>query len=620
MKKNKNIKVIINIIFFLTIAFANNPDWAKDAIWYQIFPERFYNGDGTNDPTAESLWGVWPWERQTLWKISPWTSDWYELQPWEKANEQDYDYQFQLRRYGGDIQGIIDKLDYLQNLGVNAIYLNPIFDSPSNHKYGAEMYHHIDRHFGPDPIGDTRIIDSENPADPQTWEWTAADKLFLKLIDEIHKRNMHIIIDGVFNHVGLTFWAFQDVILNRENSKYYKWFNIEGSGLPDKSHLNEYKNLPIAFIPNGGNPMRYTGYVEDLPAFRQDEFGPVEPIRNHLHEIIKRWMDPNGDGDPADGIDGWRLDVAERLQIKFCNIFGKWVRDLNPNAYITGEVWWEDFWNNKQFDASPWLAPGRFDAVMNYRFGEAMFNFFINKEHQIKPSELQLLLDSFINDYGEEKALYLQSILDSHDMERLASAVVNPDRWIDHSNNLKWNQYFSIRKPNLEEKNIQKTITAFQFAFIGAPFIYYGDEVGMWGADDPDCRKPMIWGEFVYDEEKTHPCDLWDNCNYSRPTDKVEVEHDLLDFYKSLIKLRNTYPALRRGTYKNHYFNNDEGIFAFIRELNDEKIVAIFNSSDKTQYLSKKILPGCNKSWNLIAGKFEKHTLKPKGFAIFLKN
>ncbi len=621
MKKNKNIKVIINIFFISTFTLANNnSDWAKDAVWYQIFPDRFYNGDTTNDPTTASLWGVWPWEYQNWWEVSPWTSDWYELQPWEKANGNDYDYQFQLRRYGGDIQGIINKLDYLQDLGINAIYLNPVFDSPSSHKYGAAMYHHIDRHFGPDPIGDTQIIESENPADPKTWHWTASDKLFLQLINEVHNRNMHIIIDGVFNHVGLTFWAFQDIVQNRTNSEYYEWFAIEGSDLPDKSHLNEYMELPNAFIPDGAISLQYKGYVEDLPAFRQDKFGPIEPIRNHLHNIIKRWMDPNGDGDPSDGIDGWRLDVAERLQINFWNVFGEWVRDINPNAYITGEVWWEDYWNNKQFDASPWLAPERFDAVMNYRFGEAMFKFFINKEQQIKPSELQFILESFINDYGEEKSLYLQSILDSHDMERIASAVVNPDRWMDHANNLQWNQEFDIRKPNLEERNIQKTIIAFQFAFIGTPFIYYGDEVGMWGADDPDCRKPMIWDEFEYDNETAHPCDIWEDCNYSRPIDKVEVDHDLLDFYKSLTALRNTYPALRRGTYKTHYLNDNTGIFAFIRELDNEKIVGIFNSSNKIQYLSKNILPGCNNSWKLIFSKLENNNLTPKSFALFIKN
>ena len=183
------------IVLLASLVTAGESDWHKHAIWYQIFPDRFYNGDVSNDPNIESLVGVWRWEKQSEWEISPWNADWYEFQTWEIANGQDYRYQFQLRRYGGDIEGIIQKLDYLQNLGINAIYLNPVFDSPSSHKYGAAYYHHIDRHFGPDPIGDAKIIASENPADPTTWKWTSADKLFLKLVKEVHSRNMHIIID-----------------------------------------------------------------------------------------------------------------------------------------------------------------------------------------------------------------------------------------------------------------------------------------------------------------------------------------------------------------------------------------------------------------------------------------
>ncbi|NHZ86991.1 MAG: hypothetical protein GWP19_14140, partial [Planctomycetia bacterium] len=177
---------------------------------------------------------------------------------------------------------------------------------------------------------------------------------------------------------------------------------------------------------------------------------------------------------------------------------------------------------------------------------------------------------------------------------------------------------FDIRKPNFEERNIQKSIIAFQFFFIGTPFIYYGDEVGMWGADDPDCRKPMIWDEFIYDDETTHPCDIWESCSYSRPIDKVDVDQDLLDFYKSLSKLRNSHPALRRGTYKNHYLNDDTGIFAFVRELDNEKIIAVFNSSNRSQYLSKKILPDSRNSWKLIFGELEKDRLAPKSFALFI--
>lgn len=614
MKKKKKYIFIIFLIF--TTLFADNPDWAAEAIWYQIFPDRFNNGDKSNDPVKESLWGVWPWELQDQWKISPWTSDWYKLQPWELANGKEYRYQFQIRRYGGDIQGIIDKLDYLQELGINAIYLNPVFDSPSSHKYGAAMYHHIDRHFGPDPVGDTKIIDSEDPNDPSTWKWTSADKLFLKLIKEIHDRDMHIIIDGVFNHVGLTFWAFQDVIEKRELSQYYDWFNIEGNDLPDKSHLNEFVEIPKAFLSENQIPFKYTGYVKDLPAFRQDEFGPVAPIRAHLHKIIKRWMDPNGDGDPSDGIDGWRLDVAERVQIKFWDIFGTWVRDINPNAYITGEVWWEDFWNNKQFNASKWLQEGRFDGVMNYRFTDAMFKFFIDQEMKIKPSQFQEILELIISDYGLEYMLTIQNLLGSHDMERFASALTNPDRWIDHANSLRWNPEFVTRKPNAIEKQIQKNIIAFQFTFIGAPYIYYGDEVGMWGADDPDCRKPMIWSEFDYDNEHAHPCDYSLECNYTADNDVVEADSELMEFYKNMIALRTNYDVLRSGNYQTYFIDDDNGIFSFIREYNSQKLIALFNSTDKEYYLPKKLSVSDN-DWQLIAGKSDKNTISSNSFAIF---
>lgn len=615
MKKIK--KIILIILIAKSFVIAYNSDWAKDAIWYQIFPDRFYNGDILNDPTKESLWGVWPWEIQNKWEISPWTSDWYKLQPWEIANGKEYRYQFQIRRYGGDIQGIIDKLDYLQDLGINAIYLNPIFDSPSSHKYGASMYHHVDRHFGPDPIGDTEIIESEIPNDPSTWRWTTADRLFLKMIEEVHKRDMHIIIDGVLNHVGLSFWAFQDVIQKREKSEFYEWFNIEGSGLPDSSHLNQFVELPGPFVPDGKSTFRYTGYVQDLPSFRQDEHGPVEPIRAHLYEIVKRWMDPNGDGNPSDGVDGWRLDVAERLQINFWDEFGNWVRSINPNAYITGEVWWEDYWNNKQFDATPWLQTGRFDAVMNYRFTDAMYKFFVDKEQKIKASELQGLLESFLNDYGRDKAFILQNLLDSHDMERFASAIANPDRWIDHANNLQWNPEFQTRKLNSQEKQIQKNIIAFQFMFIGAPYIYYGDEAGMWGADDPDCRKPMIWEEFIYDNEKAHPCDYSPNCDYKANNDIVKFDEDLYNFYKEMTALRKLYPILRRGDYKTYFIDDLKGIFSFERNLERQKIIAVFNSSNTDYTLPNDIFSGDNNDWKIIAGNSINNILIPNSFVVF---
>ena len=152
----------------------------------------------------EPVWRVpGPYESPPGWQVSPWTSDWYRLQPWERDGRGFY-HHAQLRRYGGDLQGILQQLDYLQQLGVTALYLNPVFDSPSLHKYGVRYYHHIDRHFGPNPAGDGQLFAREDPADPATWQWSAADQLFLRLIDEVHQRDMKIVIDGVFNHVGIS--------------------------------------------------------------------------------------------------------------------------------------------------------------------------------------------------------------------------------------------------------------------------------------------------------------------------------------------------------------------------------------------------------------------------------
>jgi len=203
------------------------PEWAKKVVWYQIFPERFRNGDPNNDPIIEDIKGAYPHDTKLPWQIHPWTSDWYELQPYEKENGKNIWFNLQRRRYGGDLQGIIDKLDYLKDLGTTALYLNPIFESPSLHKYDGATYHHVDPNFGPDPKGDRELIAKEIPDDPSIWVWTSADRLFLELVKKVHQRKMYIIIDGVFNHMGLNSWAFKDVVKNRQNSKYKDWFTIK---------------------------------------------------------------------------------------------------------------------------------------------------------------------------------------------------------------------------------------------------------------------------------------------------------------------------------------------------------------------------------------------------------
>ena len=577
-----------------------NPEWHKSAIWYQIFPDRFYNGDPSNDPTVETLAGTWPYEKQNSWQVMPWTSDWYKPQPWEIENGGGFYYNAQLRRYGGDIQGIIDKLDYLHQLGINAIYLNPIFESPSSHKYGTRFYHHIDNNFGPDPLGDEQIWKDENPADPSTWKWTSADKIFLELVKQVHYRGMKIIIDGVFNHVGIPFWAFEDVRNKGKSSQYVDWFTI---------HFWDDSTTSI-------DEFDYDGWngIKDLPVLKEDENGLILPIQDHIHEIIKRWMDPNGDGDPSDGIDGWRLDVAEQVDINFWRTFNKWVTDINPEAYLTGEVWWDDFWTNEMINAAPWLGDEVFDGVMNYRLADALFKFFIDKKKKITRLEFANILQTMINDYGLEQFHSVQNVLGSHDIERIASACVNPDRWIDHANNLQFNPEFKVHRPNSKERQIQKLLIAFQFLFPGNPYIYYGDEAGMWGADDPDCRKPMVWSEFDYENEVYHPYRL------DKQFDSVAVNSDLMTFYSNLIQLRKKSTCLNSGEFRIENVSSEE-LFVFSRFQHHSRITAIFNRSDDVQQYPldiKNVLNNCVQQMSINSTNSDK--IRARDFQIWTCN
>ena len=319
------------------------PSWAADAVFYQIFPERFRNGDSTNDPTRTSLEGF---ERlPDSWVVTPWTSDWYHRSDWERAlDPKNFYATVNQRRYGGDLQGVIDKLDYLTKLGINAIYFNPLFHARSAHKYDATSLHHIDPYFGPDPEGDLQLIRNESD-NPQTWQWTAADKLFLTLVHEMHNRGMKVVIDGVFNHTGREFFAFADLRKNQQESKFRDWYLVRRYDDPttaadelDYQAWWNYKSLP-EFADNLAG--------DDLAT------GP----KQYIADITRRWMDPNQDGDPTDGVDGWRLDVATDVPLGFWASWNQLVRSLNPAAYTVGEFWEQ---------ASQQVSAGGFSATMNY--------------------------------------------------------------------------------------------------------------------------------------------------------------------------------------------------------------------------------------------------------------
>jgi glycosidase len=548
-------KVKIFLFLFLIIssipsAQNNIPNWAKGIVWYQIFPERFANGDSTNDPEPEKVF-VSADSIPKGWKIRKWTSNWFEQDEWEKKLGGNFNDNIYQRRYGGDIKGIIDKLDYLEELGIGAIYLNPVFEAPSLHKYDGSSFHHIDVNFGPDPCGDRKILKSEKPDDPRTWKWTKADMLFLELIDEVHKRKMKIIIDGVFNHTGTEFWAFKDLVKNGINSVYSDWYIVKSF---DDTSTTE-------------NEFDYKGWwgVKSLPELNRTENDLIIGPKRYIFASTEKWMDPNGDGDPSDGIDGWRLDVAREIPLGFWNDWSKLVKTLNPNSVVIGELW----------ELSPDFVfeHGPFDALMNYNFAFAVNDFFIAQKNKIRVSKFVEYLMEIPETYPTENLHILQNLVDSHDTDRISSMVKNPDRKYDRDAK-EGNSNYDPGKPSFEDYNLQKLIFAFQITYQGAPMIYYGDEVGMWGADDPHCRKPMIWYNLKYDDEVITKDNGFENGSGSY---KVRPNSDLLRFYKKMINIRHRNLALQKGDLNFLYVNDVKKSFVFERNYFDEKNIIAFN-------------------------------------------
>lgn len=541
------------------------PEWAKHVVWYQVFPERFSNGDSSNDPTASRIQGELNLELH--WEITPWTGDWYERAEWEKALGPNFRDGVFYRRYGGDLQGIINKLDYLQDLGIGALFLNPIFDAVSLHKYDTSHYRHVDRFFGPDPVGDAQIIGGENPIDPSTWQWTSADKLFLQLIREVHERDMKIIIDGVFNHTGTDFWAFRDLKEKQQDSSYTHWYDVI-------SYHNPHSDEPSEFDYHA-----WWG-VKDLPELKEEDGNLIEPIRSHIAAITRRWMDPFGNGNTVDGIDGWRLDVPEENGMPFWKGWCQLVREINPEAYITGEIWDEKAVN--------WVNGELFTAVMNYQFAKIVQDFMIDRD--IPATEFSQRLQNVRQKFPDEANFALQNLMDSHDTPRIASMVFNPGREYDTLGHPE--DGFLIRKPNPEERRVQKLISIFQFTYVGAPMIYYGTEAGMWGADDPDNRKPMVWPELTFEPEKHHPL------GGDRPIDENQFDHELFDWYKKLASIRNNNKVFRTGSYQELLVDSTRDLFCYMRWLNrDEFGIVILNQQEIEQEINISLISqGLSKS------------------------
>jgi len=535
---------------FLSAA-SPTPDWAKDVVWYQIFPERFANGDPSNDPTRASLDNP---ERVTAeWTVMDWESEWFERADWEQAMGGDFQSTLQHRRYGGDLQGVIDKLDYLKALGVNGIYFNPIFYANSLHKYDGNSFHHIDPHFGPDPEGDLALIAGES-SNPRSWQWTAADKLFLKLLQEAKVRGIRVIIDGVWNHTGRDFFAFADIRTHFQKSRYARWYDIIEFDDP-RTARNEFD---------------YHGWYgfKSLPEFSNDPSGNnlAPGPKRYVFNASKRWMDPNGDGDPSDGIDGWRLDVAEEVPDGFWREWHAYIREINPDVFTSAEIWGP---------SADYLERTHFSSAMNYRgFAIPVKGWLI--DGSITASDFAERLQAERDARSQEAALILQNLVDSHDTQRVASAIRNRNTW-DRYKNADWFDYddgervyartpgYDNGPPTAEGRRIWKMLALFQATYIGAPMIYYGTEVGMWSADDPEDRMPTWWHR---------------------------MDGSIHDTYQTVLQLRHKPPALRRGDLTVLATRDDAQVFAFERRLNGERLVIVLNRGSGDATLAADYLDG----------------------------
>lgn len=425
------------------------PSWTNKLIYYQIFPERFKNGNKNLTPKNALAWGNVPTRENFM---------------------------------GGDIEGIIENLDYIKDLGANCLYLTPIFNAPSNHKYDTIDYYEINPSFG-------------NKEDLR------------RLVDEVHQRNMKIVLDGVFNHCGYYWPYFQDVVKNGKGSKYSKWFLIDSYpiSLEDKNYdcVGHYKWMPKINLEN-------------------------PEVAEYFIQVGEYWI-------KEFNIDGYRLDVADEVATIFWQKFVARIKALKPDSILLGETWG---------DAGKLINQDRLDTAMNYLFRDALLDW---TKKIIKPSKFDHLINRMLALYPKEVSQRLYTPLDSHDTSRFLYECDN-------------------------DVALFKLVVAMQMTMPGCPAIFYGDEVGLSGDNDPGCRLCMEW-----DEDKQNK--------------------ELLSWYKKLINIRKNNRALYEGDYHSILCDDIQNIYAYTREIDQEQLIVIVNMDDKKHDID---MPIRNNKWRNI--------------------
>lgn len=497
------------------------PDWTADAVWYQVFVTRFCNGSASNDPPG----------------TQPWNSDWAHP---GADDPLPLETQLYFRSYGGDLQGLRSKFDYLANLGVNTLYLNPIFAAASQHKYDTADHRHIDDTLA--IAGSAAQLTGET-ADPATWQWSRSDRYFLDLVKEAHARGMRVVLDGVFNHAGRDFWAFRDVVEHGKASRFADWFDVTDWGPP----------LQYAAWdgPNG-----------HLPRFHRAGDGLHPDVERYLFAVVRRWMDPDGDGDPRGGIDGWRLDAADRVPHGFWRRFREVVKTINPDAVIVGEIW---------IDASPWLAGDQFDCVTNYCFSRPVIDFLKADASPTATTALADALTKLADRHPLSVDRAMMNLLDSHDTARTVTMLLDPANY--RSNSGEPIPLRNLLIPSGDAYRRQALAVLIQYTWVGAPIVYYGDELGMYGGGDPYCRAPMCW-------------------------ERLQVNGfpgGLPGPYLSLGRLRER-PELRRGACRVLLADDARRLFVYERVLSDSRCIVAINAGPDRQSLSLQV--DSNTEWN----------------------
>lgn len=514
--------------YFRIIPGFRTPEWAKGAVMYQIYTDRFCNGDPTNDVlTNEYQYIGAKSERVTDWDKYPATMGVREF-------------------YGGDLQGVLDKLDYLKDLGVDVIYFNPMFVSPSNHKYDIQDYDYIDPHFGKivsdegellrDDQNENRFASRYIDRVTNIKNLEASNELFAKVVSEAHSRGMKVILDGVFNHCG-SFNKWLDKERIYENAEGY----AKGAYIEKDSPYHNY----FQFNNNDAFPYNntYDGWWghDTLPKLNYEN---SSDLYDYVMRIAAKWVSPPYNAD------GWRLDVAADLghspefNHKFWQDFRNTVRMANPEAIVLAEHY-----------GSPrsWLNGKEWDTVMNYdAFMEPVTWFLTGMQKHSDDFRGDLLgnADAFIGamnahmaDFTTPSLQIAMNELSNHDHSRF---LTRTNRRVGRTNNL---------GPEAANEGVNKAVmreaVLIQFTWPGAPTIYYGDEAGVCGWTDPDNRRAYPWGH---------------------------EDTQMIDFHKEIIRIHKENKELLTGSLK--YVINNYNFLGYGRFDKDGACVILVNNND----------------------------------------